>query len=204
MYKVFFNEKKLTIDNVCNESEKNILFEDHSTIEMALDLLENTSCKEVNLYADNEDKIWDDFCDFFVNIEAAGGIVENQEGKKLFIYRMGKWDLPKGKLEPNETLESAAVREVEEETGLSGIQLKSFITNTYHIYTEKRINDKVLKTTYWYKMKYEGTEKPVPQTDEGITEVAWLDAEEIRNKVFPNTFNNIQNILGLNQINNFL
>ena len=81
MYKVFINEKRLSINNLPNDDEKNIPYEDFTSIEMALDLLENSSCKSVNLYGEDLDKIWDDFHDSFTNIEAAGGIVKNDENK---------------------------------------------------------------------------------------------------------------------------
>ena len=126
MYKVFINEKRLSINNLPNDDEKNIPYDDFTSIEMAMDLLENSSCKSVNLYGEDPDKIWDDFHDSFTNIEAAGGIVKNDENKILFIHRLGKWDLPKGKLEPNESLENAAVREVEEETGIKIKNIRYF------------------------------------------------------------------------------
>ena len=86
MYKVFINEKKLSINNLPNDDEKNIAYEDFATIEMAMDILENSSCQSVNLYGEDPDKIWDDFHDSFTNIEAAGGIVKNDENKVLVIY----------------------------------------------------------------------------------------------------------------------
>lgn len=195
MYKVFINEKKLSIDIMPNDAEKNLIYEDFSSIEIAMDLLENTSCKGVNLYGDDAEKIWEDFCDSFANIEAAGGIVKNQEGKYLFIYRLGKWDLPKGKVEPSETLENAALREVEEETGIRNLQLVDFVNPTYHIYREKQNNAPILKTTFWYLMSENDGQQPVPQTEEGISKVEWKSVENIRTEVLPNTFRNIQNIL---------
>lgn len=195
MYKVFINEKNISINNSANNSEKNILYQDFSTIDIAMDLLENTSCKEVNLYAEDAEKIWDDFCDYFPIIEAAGGIVKNANGEVLFIHRLGKWDLPKGKLEPNETIDNAAVREVQEETGLKSLNLNEFIDTTYHIYREKTNNAPILKTTYWYSMEYYGNEILTPQLEEGISKVEWKNKENILNQVLPNTFRNIQLIL---------
>lgn len=195
MYKVFINEKKLSINNYSDNAEKNLAYEGLATIEIAIDLLENTSCQSVNIYDEEAEKVWEDFCDLFLNIEAAGGIVKNEEGKILFIYRLGKWDLPKGKLEPEETLEKAAVREVEEETWLNHLMIERFIGSTFHIYKEKKDNERVLKTTYWYSMKYKGNEKLIPQTEEGITQVEWKDEQAIQSDVLPNTFKNIQLIL---------
>lgn len=195
MYKVFINEKKLSINNLPNDDEKNIAYEDFATIEMAMDILENSSCQSVNLYGEDPDKIWDDFHDSFTNIEAAGGIVKNDENKVLFIHRLGKWDLPKGKLEPNESLEHAAVREVEEETGIQNLKLQNFIGSTYHTYRERENNAQILKTTFWYLMKSTDSKQLIPQTEEGITKVEWKSKDEILSEVLPNTFKNIELIL---------
>jgi len=181
--------------NFPNDDEKNIAYEDFATIETALDILENSSCKSVNLYGEDPDKIWDDFHDSFTNIEAAGGIVKNDENKILFIYRLGKWDLPKGKLEPNESLEHAAVREVEEETGIENLKLQNFIGSTYHTYKERENNAQILKTTFWYLMKSTDSKELIPQTEEGITKVEWKSKDEILSDVLPNTFKNIELIL---------
>ena len=162
---------------------------------MALDLFENSSCKSVNLYGEDPDKIWDDFHDSFTNIEAAGGIVKNNENRILFIHRLGKWDLPKGKLEPNESLENAATREVEEETGIENLKLQNFIGATYHTYRERENNAQILKTTFWYLMKSTDSKELIPQTEEGITKVEWKSKDEILSEVLPNTFRNIELIL---------
>ena len=197
MYKVFINEKKLSITNSLTNAEKNIRFEGLTSLEIAVDLLENTSTPEINIYGENPTEIWEEFSTMFKKIEAAGGIVKNNEEKILFIYRLGRWDLPKGKLEPNEKLDEAALREVEEETGLQELVLEKFVNTTFHIYKEKRDGKevKILKGTHWFKMQYIGNEIPKPQIEEGITKVEWINAEEIREKVFPNTFNNIKLIL---------
>lgn len=195
MYKVFINEKKLSINIINTDAEKNLVYEDLNTFDIAIDLLENTSCKSVNIYGEDADKIWDDFCDSFTNIEAAGGIVKNNDNSVLFIYRLGKWDLPKGKIEPNETIESTAIREVEEETGLKKLSLQKFVNTTYHIYRDKTNDAPILKTTFWYLMKYNDNEVLIPQIEEGITKAEWIPKNEIISKVLPNTFRNIELIL---------
>lgn len=195
MYKIFINEKKLTINITATDAEKNLPYEDSNTIEIAMDLLENTSCKSVNIYEENADEIWDYFSDYFTNIEAAGGIVKNNNGDILFIYRLGRWDLPKGKLKPNETINHAAIREVKEETGIQNLTLLSFIDTTYHIYRDKN-NIPILKTTFWYLMKHDALSTTLtPQTEEGITKAEWKNKQNIISEVFPNTFKNIQLIL---------
>lgn len=194
MYKVFVNEKKLTLSKYPEDFDKKLRFEGFATLEIAVDLLQNTSCPEINVYGENIEEIWEDFTHMFRVIEAAGGVVSNQNNEILFIRRMGRWDLPKGKIEKGESLEQAALREIEEETGLKELILEEFINNTFHIYTERN-GDNILKTTYWFRMKYVGNETPVPQAEEGITAVEWKDSSAIENEVIPQTFNNIKLIL---------
>ena len=194
MYKVFVNEKKLTLSKYPEDIEKNLRFEGFATLEIAVDLLENTSCPEMNVYGENIEEIWEDFTHMFKVIEAAGGLVKNKNNELLFIRRMGKWDLPKGKIEKGESLEQAALREVEEETGLKELILEEFLNNTFHIYTERN-GEKILKTTYWFKMTYVGNSQPIPQKEEGISEVCWKNEEMIKNEVMRMTFENIRLIL---------
>lgn len=194
MYKVFVNEKKLTLSKYPEDLDKKLRFEGFATLEIAVDLLQNTSCPEINVYSENIEEMWEDFTHMFKVIEAAGGVVTNTKEEILFIRRLGKWDLPKGKIEKGESLEQAAVREVQEETGLSELILEEFLNNTFHLYTERN-GDKILKTTYWFRMKYVGSETPVPQLEEGISEVSWKNEEKISNEVLGETFKNIKLIL---------
>lgn len=194
MYKVFVNEKKLTLSKYPQDLEKKLRFEGFATLEIAVDLLENTSCPEINVYGENLEEIWEDFSHMFKVVEAAGGVVCNPKGEILFIRRLGKWDLPKGKIEKGESEEQAAIREVQEETGLSELILEEFINNTFHIYTERN-GEKILKTTYWFKISFIGTEIPVPQTEEGISQVSWKNDKNIQDDVLPATFENIKLIL---------
>lgn len=195
MYKVFVNEKKLTISELPISTEKTLKFEDLTTFEIAIDLLENTSCKELNVYGQKKLVLWEAFKKLFKIIEAAGGIVKNKNDETLFIHRLGKWDLPKGKIEAGESLEEAALREVEEETSLSELELMGFVGNTYHIYREKN-NTSVLKITHWFRMNCLGNQEPIPQIEEGIEKVEWLDNNRVKGEVLPNnTFKNIDLIL---------
>jgi 8-oxo-dGTP pyrophosphatase MutT (NUDIX family) len=194
MYKVFINEKKIVLSQEPQDSPKTLNYDGSHSFEFAIDLLTNTPSQGLNIYHHDIDQLWSDFKGFFRNIEAAGGIVRNQENKILFIHRLGKWDLPKGKIEIGESKEVAAVREVEEECGIFNLELKNFINSTYHIYTE-RDGKKVLKTTYWFEMFYAGNEMPKPQIEEGITEVSWKNEYEIETQILPSTFHNIKLIL---------
>lgn len=120
---------------------------------------------------------WERFRSLFHHVEAAGGVVLNDAEEWLMIHRLGKWDLPKGKLESFEQPEEAAVREVSEECGIPEPQLLSHLVDTYHIYTQH--TERVLKRTCWYLMRSHGNHRPVPQTIEGITEVKWVSPSEV-------------------------
>ncbi|WP_288461074.1 NUDIX domain-containing protein [uncultured Chryseobacterium sp.] len=194
MYKVFVNEKKLLLSKQSENLEKTLGYENVTSLEIALDLLENTSVKELNVFGENIDEIWTEFQKLFRIIEAAGGIVNNPDGEILFIKRLGKWDLPKGKMEKGESREESAIREIEEETGLSNVELVRFINTTYHIYIERN-GDKVLKCTHWFEMNFNGEDTSKPQIEEGITEVAWKNTTQIEDEVFPSTFKNIKLIV---------
>lgn len=188
------NEKKLLLSKQSENLEKTLGYENVTSLEIALDLLENTSVKELNVFGENIDEIWREFQKLFRIIEAAGGIVSNPDGDILFIKRLGKWDLPKGKMEKGESREESAVREIEEETGLQNVELLRFINTTYHIYIERN-GDKVLKCTHWFEMNFDGEDTSKPQIEEGITEVAWKNTLQIEEEVFPSTFKNIRLII---------
>lgn len=194
MYKVFVNEKKLLLSKQPENLEKTLKYESFTTLEIALDLLQNTSLKELNVYGEDIGEIWEEFKKLFRIIEAAGGIVNRPNGDILFIKRLGKWDLPKGKMEKGESREESAIREIEEETNLRNVELLDFINTTYHIYIERN-GDKVLKFTHWFEMNFEGEDTSKPQIEEGITEVAWKNTERIESEVFPSTFKNIKLII---------
>ena len=137
-----------------------------------LDLLDkNKSVKAVMLYHDDLDALWSDFQACFKVLEAAGGYVLNENAELLVFFRRGSWDLPKGKIDRGETPEQAAVREVQEETGLVNLDLGAFLTHTYHTYQLK--GERILKKTWWYRMHTVDTQL-VPQTEEDIVEIGWV------------------------------
>ena len=131
---------------------------------------------------------WESFCANYVLIKAAGGLVYNDKNQLLMIFRNGKWDLPKGKMEVGENTEQCAIREVEEECGVSGLIITQQLQKTYHTY---EINgQKILKCTYWFEMNSSFKGKLTPQTKEGITAVVWVDEQDIAEKL-ENSFGNI-------------
>ena len=134
---------------------------------------------------------WEDFCSKYKIVNAAGGIVFN-DTKLLMIFRNGLWDLPKGKVEPDENLKECAIREVEEETGVKDLTIKGKEIISYHIYSTEF--EDILKKTTWYIMNTKYDEKLIPQIDEGIEKVSWVSIQEINHKL-NNSFKSIEDII---------
>jgi 8-oxo-dGTP pyrophosphatase MutT (NUDIX family) len=127
-------------------------------------------------------------------IIAAGGLVTNDKKELLIMFRRGKWDLPKGKLDEGESIESCAIREVEEETGLTKLELKNFVGLTYHEYFDKYSSADVVKETHWFGMHVNGETKLVPQTEEDIEKIIWANEEKLK-ECLSNTYSTIAEII---------
>jgi 8-oxo-dGTP pyrophosphatase MutT (NUDIX family) len=128
----------------------------------------------------------------FTCLEASGGITLNTKGELLFIFRRGKWDLPKGKLEPGENPEQGAMREIEEETGIKGLEIIRKIGETYHSYEE--FGKEILKTNHWYLLRTGDQAVPKGQAEEDITEAKWSKPDQLQ-AILSNTFPSISDIL---------
>ena len=113
-------------------------------------------------------------------IIAAGGLVTNPKGEILWIFRRGFWDIPKGKLDEGETIQTCAVREVAEETGISNIQLHEMLCFTNHLYFDKYLNEEVVKRTYWFHMTIPNMQEGIPQLTEDIEKIEWLALDKAR------------------------
>ena len=125
-------------------------------------------------------------------IDAAGGLVRDDEGRYLLIHRRGVWDLPKGKLEKGESLVECAVREVAEETGVEPLEAGELICVTHHTYI---LDDKLtLKNSYWYTMIHHGDVQPVPQTEEEIAQAVWMSPAEVA-EACSTSYNSIREVL---------
>ena len=122
-------------------------------------------------------RIWKEFRSRYEFVQAAGGAVSDEQGRLLAIHRLGRWDLPKGKVEKGEDIPEAAVREVQEECGLQKVTLGEPLCHTWHTYERK--GELHLKRTDWFLMQASSKEALVPQTIEDITEVRWLNAAEV-------------------------
>ncbi|MEO5673810.1 MAG: NUDIX domain-containing protein [Chitinophagales bacterium] len=141
------------------------------------------------LFCESEKNLDQGLFSFYKLMNAAGGVVKNSEEKLLMIFRRGKWDLPKGKVDKGETIRQAALREVMEETGIQNLNVVSEIRFlggvqpcTYHTYEQN--GKPVIKATYWYEMVSDNTSSPLtPQEEEDITEVGWYSENEIKERL---------------------
>jgi 8-oxo-dGTP pyrophosphatase MutT (NUDIX family) len=183
MYKVYVNGKPVFMGTPESVGELGLLpakdiyqapyLGKRKQIKQYLDLLDkNQETAAVALYAENEEVLWADFRSCFTILEAAGGFVTNPQNELLVFFRRGAWDMPKGKIDPGETPEAAAVREVQEETGLQEVALGEFVMHTWHTYRLK--DERILKKTWWYKMTTPET-SVIPQTEEDIERIEWVD-----------------------------
>jgi len=195
MYKVFFNQKPifLTTELVSQTDRTPVMFIKFSSPENIVKALKSKKTECLYLYHQKEDKLWMHFLRHFPIVEAAGGLVRHQDGRILFIYRNEKWDLPKGRIEKNEPIRIAAVREVEEETGVDGLEIVKPLIETFHVFN--RNGKYKLKKTFWFEMKTASTITLTPQFNEGIEQAVWVFEKEIPHK-FENAYENIKKVYG--------
>lgn len=161
--------------------EEDILFHEptHNIIIRLLYLLRSRKMKEldsITLVTKDKKAMKDFIKSRFSIVKAAGGIVSKKQ-KLLMIFRLGKWDFPKGKFDKGETPEECAKREVEEETNVK-VKLGTHICNTWHTYTQDRKS--ILKKTYWYAMDCTNDSAMKPQAEEGIEEIRWLSEADAK------------------------
>jgi len=165
---------------------------DENNLKKVISDLEDSPAKAVIVLTNETDLVLEKLKAILVYIQAGGGLVQNDAGEFLFIFRRGKWDLPKGKLDNGETIEECAVREVNEETGLENITLKELLLHTWHVY--HAFGQHVLKQSSWFSMVCPAGQKLTAQTEEDISEVLWLKREDW-GKVLQNTFDSVKDVL---------
>jgi 8-oxo-dGTP pyrophosphatase MutT (NUDIX family) len=171
----------------------NIEVNEHKTfsIQSFLFTLQSTSCLHGVIFSTDFNLLEEKLRNEFTFITAAGGLVLNENNDSLLIFRRGKWDLPKGKLDEGETVDACALREVEEETGIKDTIIERFLTNTYHFYTENNVS--ICKETYWYLMHSPGVQNLVPQIEEQITAIKWSEVAFVE-QILPDTFPMIKDV----------
>ncbi len=192
---VFYNNLKVCFCGTCHEQKnQNIQVKNKEDLIVVItDWLNGAYEKDVCLKSDDQEKLFQLFAGQFTWIDAAGGIVESEQQKYLFIKRFGIWDLPKGKVEPKETFEQAALREVTEETGVDQLIIKSTLPDTFHVYPTKL--KMVLKCTHWFQMTTQFEVEPVPQINEQISEVHWLNKSAAQ-AAMTTTYRSLSEVLG--------
>ncbi len=193
-YIIYYLDRSFIISNnpkSDNFSECNFR-QPEDIIKIAKDFESDYKKKYFCFFTKDIEKTFKEFQKNIIVIEAAGGIVRNINGDILAIFRLGKWDLPKGKIEENETPENAALREISEECGINGHVLLKKICDTYHTY---KMNGKmVLKKTYWFDFSIDGVPELSPQTIENIEEACWLTKDDFKKKL-ENSYPSIRQVI---------
>ena len=190
MYKVFVNDKPLFLTNeILKETDFQFFLLDSVDIKQVIVKMFQNKIHNAYLYHPDEKEIMKKLKSKIPVNKAGGGLVYNQNRDVLFIFRNGKWDLPKGGIKKEELIEACAIREVEEETGVSGLKIGTKLQKTYHIF--KRNGSYKLKITHWFEMTTDFEGIPVGQLEEGIEKVAWLNQEQIK-EALKNSYENIK------------
>jgi len=187
MHKIYFYDRTIFLTDKIDNRFKNqpeifsIYNSNVDLVQIIKNFEQNLQIKAHIIYYENLEKLFNDFKQFCVYIEAAGGVVKNLKGEILVINRLGKWDLPKGKIEVGEEIETAAKREVTEECGITNLAIVKPLISTYHTY--KHEESLILKKTHWFEMKYEGNEPLIPQTIENIDLAIWVNSNKIKDLI---------------------
>ena len=190
MYKVFVNDKPLFLTNqIFKETNFQLFLLESVDFKQLIVKYFQNKIQEAYLYHPDEKEIMKVLKTKIPVNKAGGGLVYNKNGEVLFIFRNGKWDLPKGGTNKGEEMEETAMREVEEETGVNELSISKKLQKTYHIF--KRNGVYKLKITHWFEMHctYDGI--PVGQADEGIEKVEWKNPTQIQ-EALKNSYENIK------------
>ena len=178
MRRIYF-EKRCII--ICPPSEaalsdpNAVVFQlaDRFGIHDLIDMFEKSdSLLRVYIPTPDVDQTYQKICSEFVQVNAGGGLVSNRRGDYLLIKRNGLWDLPKGHQEAGETIQTCALREVQEETVVNDLILKELICVTDHCYRRNGLWH--LKHTWWFDMLYNAPTDLTPQREEDISKAAWV------------------------------
>ncbi|MEC5166024.1 8-oxo-dGTP pyrophosphatase MutT (NUDIX family) [Flavobacterium sp. PL11] len=190
MYKVFVNDKPLFLTNhISKETDFQLFLLESIDIEQLIVKIFQNKINKAYLYHPDESLIMKTLKSKISVCKAGGGLVYNKKREVLFIFRNGKWDLPKGGIEKGEEIEDTAMREVEEETGVNGLRIAHKLQKTYHVF--RRNGKYKLKITHWFEMHSDFTGTPQGQLEEGIEKVAWLNPEQIK-EALKNSYENIK------------
>ena len=195
MYSVYYLNNVLIVKN---DDEKNpdrdafFVGDKKQLCSFAQNWINNENRRDTVVFGYDMEKMFGHLKKHFKYVEAAGGVVHNSKNELLFIRRWNIWDLPKGKVNRHETVEHCALREVEEETGVSGLRISGSLPASFHFYFYKE--RLFLKKTYWFLMETSFTGTLKPQLEEDITEVKWLDLPQCR-RAFEETYRSLRDNL---------
>jgi 8-oxo-dGTP pyrophosphatase MutT (NUDIX family) len=190
MYKVFIKESLLILSDKAEDGAKNFL-----GLEQLRNLVKSLYTeekREVQVWSNDLAKLWQSFKSIYKIIDAAGGAIQNEEGELLMIYRLGHWDLPKGKIELNESKEEGALREVIEECGVNEPSIVGVLPTTYHYYELK--GQGILKRSFWFAMELEKNSPLKPQLEEDISQVIWCSPAKVQ-ELKEQSYGNIRLVL---------
>ena len=194
--KVYFGEKPFILSSFVDQEISELAWQagvivinqpSDKDIRMCIEEIEDKDTTAIIILTKAFDHFWEKFSSHFTPVQAGGGLIVNDEGKWLFIHRRGSWDLPKGKLDDGETIEACAIREVQEETGLTAVEIEKHLADTWHVYPLQQ--KKMLKQTTWFLMRSLGSNDLFAQAEEDITEIDWFkpDAiDDILDAAYPN------------------
>lgn len=205
---IYFGDKPVFLTDELAPDKRKLLKADGSTIftegisnydiqSISKDI-EKPAFERGIIYHENLQELKDHFYSQFEIIQAGGGLIRNEKGEILLIFRRGKWDLPKGKLDSGESMEQCALREVKEETGLTKVEIGKGIGITYHSYVEK--GTRIIKESHWFEMTANSSETLTPQTEEDILEIKWVSKNNLE-EYLKNTYATIKEILETELIN---
>ncbi len=191
-YNIYFDKKTIKLSDRLHAPPGYKVFSfSQSNVPALLFRLESGEFDHIMFYHPQPETAWKKFLQFFDIIRASGGVVVNEKGEVLFIYRRGLWDLPKGKIMTEETPETTALREVKEECGLNELKILRYLQDTYHVFWEGK--RRKMKITHWFLMYAPSSQVLMPEKREGIEKVEWLYPSDER--LDAATFNNIKEIL---------
>ena len=190
MYKVFVNDKPLFLTNqIFKETDFQLFLLESVDFKQLIVKYFQNKIQKAYLYHPDEKEIMKVLKTKIPVNKAGGGLVYNKNGEVLFIFRNGKWDLPKGGTNKGEEIEDTAMREVEEETGVNGLSISKKLQKTYHIF--KRNGVYKLKITHWFEIHSNFDGIPIGQAEEGIEKVEWKNPEQIK-EALKNSYENIK------------
>lgn len=190
MYKVFVNDKPLFLTNeISKETNFQLFLLESVDIKQLIVKIFQNKIQKAYLYHPDEREIMKTLKSKIPVNKAGGGLVYNKKGQVLFIFRGGKWDLPKGGIEKGEEIDATAMREVTEETGVTHLKITKKLQKTYHIF--KRNGVYKLKITHWFEMQSDFEGIPIGQIEEGIEKAIWIDPSQIP-EILENSYENIK------------